>query len=68
MINLYPSEKNVIKTKRQFFGMLCGDFTKTAVRTALPCGAIIGPAATDQNLLTSMLAAENKNIKIYNCA
>ena len=116
MINLYPSEKNVIKTKRQFFGMLCGDFTKTAVRTALPCGALIGPAATlagnppaavrpfttdlggkhpittatvdqiavalkrmmhrrgihfhqaDQNLLTSMLAAENKNIKIYNCA
>ena len=116
MINLYPSEKNIIKTKRQFFGMLCGDFTKTAVRTALPCGALIGPASTlagdpptavrpfttdlggnhpittatvdqlatalermmhrrgkhfhpaDRNLLTSMLAAENKNIKIYNCA
>ena len=116
MINLYPSEKNIIKTKRQFFGMLCGDFTKTAVRTALPCGALIGPASTlagnpptavrpfttdlggnhpittatvdqlatalermmhrrgehfhpaDRNLLTSMLAAENKDIKIYICA
>ncbi len=30
MINLYSSE-NIIKTKRQFFGVLCGDFTKTAM-------------------------------------
>jgi glucose-1-phosphate thymidylyltransferase len=46
MIKIYPPDNNVIKTKRQFFGMLCGDFTKTAVRTALPCGALIGPAST----------------------
>ena len=46
MIKIYPSDNDVIRTKRQFFGMLCGDFTKTAVRTALPCGALIGPAST----------------------
>ncbi len=46
IIKIYPSDNNAIKTKRQFFGVLCGDFTKTAVRTALPCGALIGPAST----------------------
>ena len=45
MIKIYPPDNNIIKTKRQFFGVLCGDFTKTAVRTALPCGALIGPAS-----------------------
>ena len=113
MIKIYPPDNNVIKTKRQFFGVLCGDFTKTAIRTALQCGALIGPASTlagnppaavrafttdlggkhnvttatidqlttalermmhrrgihfhpaDGNLLASMSAAENENIKFY---
>jgi hypothetical protein len=34
------------ETDRQFFGSLIGDFTKTAIQTALPCGGLIGPAAT----------------------
>lgn len=38
--------RDTIHTGRQFLGALIGDFTKTAVNTALPCGARIGVAAT----------------------
>ncbi len=45
-IRIRLNTKDVIQTDRQFFGTLCGDFTKTAIHTSLPCGALIGVAAT----------------------
>ena len=45
-IRIRLNTKDVIQTDRQFFGALCGDFTKTAIHTSLPCGALIGVAAT----------------------
>lgn len=34
-----------LHTGRQFLGAFVGDFVKTAINTALPCGCRIGPAA-----------------------
>ena len=45
-IRIRLNTKHIIQTDRQFFGALCGDFTKTAIHTSLPCGALIGVAAT----------------------
>ena len=45
-IRIHLNEHNSIQTGRQFFGALCGDFSKTAIHTSLPCGALIGAAAT----------------------
>jgi len=38
--------RTTVETGRQFMGGLVGDFVKTTVNTALPCGARIGIAAT----------------------
>jgi hypothetical protein len=35
-----------VHTGRQFLGALVGDLVKTAIHSALPCGARIGTAAT----------------------
>jgi UDP-N-acetylglucosamine diphosphorylase/glucosamine-1-phosphate N-acetyltransferase len=35
-----------VDTGRQFLGSLIGDFAKTGINASLPCGAMIGPAAT----------------------
>jgi glucose-1-phosphate thymidylyltransferase len=45
-IRIRLNTNDIIQTQRQFFGTLCGDFTKTAIHTSLPCGALIGAAAT----------------------
>ena len=45
-IRIRSNTNDIIQTHRQFFGALCGDFTKTAIHTSLPCGALIGAAAT----------------------
>ena len=45
-IRLNLSRNEILQTDRQFFGTLCGDFSKTAIHTSLPCGALIGAAAT----------------------
>ena len=45
-IRIRLNTNDIIQTHRQFFGALCGDFTKTAIHTSLPCGALIGAAAT----------------------
>ena len=37
--------RTTLHTGRQFLGALVGDFVKTAINTALPCGCRIGPAA-----------------------
>ncbi len=44
-------------TGRQFFGSLIGDFTKTAIQTSLPCGGLIGPAATLGGVVASPVPA-----------
>jgi glucose-1-phosphate thymidylyltransferase len=44
-IRLRESDGASRDTGRQFFGSLIGDFTKTAIQTAISCGSLIGPAA-----------------------
>jgi len=43
-IRLWESAGASRDTGLQFFGSLIGDFTKTAIQTALSCGSLIGPA------------------------
>ncbi len=55
-IRIRLNTKDVIQTDRQFFGALCGDFTKTAIHTSLPCGALIGAAATLGGNVTNFIS------------
>lgn len=58
LVRLHGSDPtNASETGRQFFGSLIGDFTKTAIQTALPCGGLIGPAATLGGTVTSPVPA-----------
>jgi UDP-N-acetylglucosamine diphosphorylase/glucosamine-1-phosphate N-acetyltransferase len=41
---------------RQFFGCLVGDFSKTGIQTTLPCGGLIGPAATVEGRVAGPIA------------
>ena len=57
-VRLHGSESaHATETGRQFFGSLIGDFTKTAIQTTLPCGGLIGPAATLGGAITSPVPA-----------
>jgi UDP-N-acetylglucosamine diphosphorylase / glucose-1-phosphate thymidylyltransferase / UDP-N-acetylgalactosamine diphosphorylase / glucosamine-1-phosphate N-acetyltransferase / galactosamine-1-phosphate N-acetyltransferase len=54
-----------IDTGRQFLGAILGDLAKTAINTSLPCGAVVGVAATvagDLGGLTDVPAFTNQLI------
>lgn len=56
-IRLQGSDGSTSDSGRQFFGCLVGDFSKTGIQTTLPCGGLIGPAATVEGRVASPAAA-----------
>ena len=55
-VRLAAADGSSVDTGRQFFGSLVGDFTKTGIQTSLPCGGLIGPAATVEGRVKSPVA------------
>jgi len=55
-VRLQQSDGRTTDTGRQFFGCLVGDFSKTGIQTTLPCGGLIGPAATVEGRVASPVA------------
>ena len=55
-IRLQNSDGSTSDSGRQFFGCLVGDFSKTGIQTTLPCGGLIGPAATVEGHVASPVA------------
>jgi hypothetical protein len=55
-VRLQDHDGGVTDSGRQFFGCLVGDFSKTGIQTTLPCGGLIGPAATVEGRVASPVA------------
>ena len=56
-IRLQGSDGSTSDSGRQFLGCLVGDFSKTGIQTTLPCGGLIGPAATVEGRVASPATA-----------
>ncbi len=55
-VRLRNTDGSAADSGRQFFGCLVGDFSKTGIQTTLPCGGLIGPAATLEGRVTGPVA------------
>lgn len=55
-VRLQNTDGSTAESGRQFFGCLVGDFSKTGIQTTLPCGGLIGPAATVEGRVASPIA------------